>query len=274
MNETLIIRRHLTENFTVMPNDLLNDGLLKSDGLALMCYLLSKPQDWVVRHKDIQNRMGWGRDKTRNVIASLVKIGYIEKETIREEGKFSETRYIVKDSPRPEKPSPENQLLVISHLTKDIGQRTDYTKSNKIARQKKQLLVDWSPDDADKQYATDLGIDWQETLTDIQLWNEKNGNSAAYASLKAFWQGWVRKEAKARPARLNRQQSVCESKRVATLSPKQEEYAKSAALKLAQQYKDEYYKYDDILKAVNAYMLTDQSDESWRQIGLGLPRPF
>lgn len=272
--DELIIRRHLTENFTVMPNDLLNDELLKSDGLALMCYLLSKPQDWIVRHKDIQNRMGWGRDKTRNVIASLVKIGYIEKETIREEGKFSETRYIVKDSPRPEKPSPENQLLVISHLTKDIEQRTDYTKSNKLARQKKQLLVDWSPDDADKQYATDLGIDWQETLTDIQLWNEQGGNRAAYASVRAFWQGWVRREAKRRPTPANAPKKACQSTRVATLTPKQEEYAKSAALKLAQQYKDEYFRYDDILKAVNAFMLTDQSDESWKAIGLGLPKPF
>ena len=272
--DELIIRRHLTENFTVLPNDLLNDELLKSDALALMCYLLSKPQDWIVRHKEIQNRMDWGRDKTRNVIASLVQLGYIEKETIREDGKFSETRYIVKDSPRPEKPSPENQLLVISHLNKDIGQRTDNTKSNKIARQKKQLLVDWSPDTEDKVYATERGLDWQEILEDIKIWNEKNGNKAAYASLKAFWQGWVRKEAKARPTRLNRQQSACESKRVATLSPKQEEYAKSAALKLAQQYKDEYFRYDDILKAVNAFMLTDQTDESWKAIGLGLPRPF
>jgi len=269
--EELIIRRHLTENFTVLPNDLLNDELLKADGLALMCYLLSKPQDWIVRHKEIQNRMDWGRDKTRNVIASLVQIGYIEKETIREDGKFSETRYIVKDSPRPEKPSPENQLLVISHLTKDIGQRTDYTKSNKLARQKKQLLVDWQPDDADKQYATDLGIDWSETLTDIQLWNEKNGNKASYASCKAFWQGWVRKEAKGRPARSNRQESVSQCR---TLTPKQQEYAKSAAEKLYYKYKDEYFRYEDILKAVNGFMLTDQSDDAWRKIGLGLPRPF
>lgn len=269
--DELIIRRHLTENFTVMPNDLLNDDRLRADGLALMCYLLSKPQDWIVRHKDIQNRMGWGRDKTRSVIAILVQVGYIQKETVREDGKFSQTRYIVKDSPETEKPAPVNQLLVSSHLTKDIGQRTDCTKSNIVGRSKKQLLVDWSPDDADKQYATDLGIDWQEILTDIQLWNEKNGNKKAYASLKAFWQGWVRKEAKARPRASNRQQSVSQAK---TLTLKQQEYAKSAAERLYLKHKDEFFRYEDILKAINAYMLTDQSDESWRNIGLGLPKPF
>ena len=142
---------------------------------------------------------------------------------------------------------------------------------NNKGKSKKQLLVDWSPDDADKRYATDLGIDWSETLTDIQLWNEKNGNKASYASCKAFWQGWVRKEAKGRPARSNRQESASQCR---TLTPKQQEYAKSAAEKLYYKYKDEYFRYEDILKAVNGFMLTDQSDDAWRKIGLGLPRPF
>jgi Fe2+ or Zn2+ uptake regulation protein len=142
---------------------------------------------------------------------------------------------------------------------------------NNKGKSKKQLLVDWSPDDADKQYATELGIDWKETLTDITLWNEKNGNKAAYASCRAFWQGWLRKEAKARPARSNRQESASQCR---TLTPKQQEYAKTAIGKLFGKYKDEGYTYEIIEKAVHAFMLTDQSDQSWRDQGTGLPRPF
>lgn len=142
---------------------------------------------------------------------------------------------------------------------------------NNKGKSKKQLLVDWSPDDADKQYATELGIDWQETLTDITLWNEKNGNKAAYASCRAFWQGWVRKEAKGRPARSNRQESASQCR---TLTLKQQEYAKTAIGKLFGKYKDEGYTYQIIEKAVHAFMLTDQSDQAWRDQGTGLPRPF
>lgn len=142
---------------------------------------------------------------------------------------------------------------------------------NNKGKSKKQLLVDWSPDDADKQYATELGIDWQETLTDITLWNEKNGNKAAYASCRAFWQGWVRKEAKGRPARSNRQESASQCR---TLTHKQQEYAKTAIGKLFGKYKDEGYTYQIIEKAVHAFMLTDQSDQAWRDQGTGLPRPF
>jgi len=142
---------------------------------------------------------------------------------------------------------------------------------NNRGKSKKQLLVDWSPDDTDKQYATELGIDWSETLTDITLWNEKNGNKAAYASCRAFWQGWLRKEAKARPARSNRQESASQCR---TLTHKQQEYAKTAIGKLFGKYKDEGYTYQIIEKAVHAFMLTDQSDQSWRDQGTGLPRPF
>lgn len=142
---------------------------------------------------------------------------------------------------------------------------------NNKGKSKKQLLVDWSPDDTDKQYATELGIDWQETLTDITLWNEKNGNKAAYASCRAFWQGWLRKEAKASPARSNRQESASQCR---TLTHKQQEYAKTAIGKLFGKYKDEGYTYQIIEKAVHAFMLTDQSDQSWRDQGTGLPRPF
>ena len=68
-------------------------------------------------------------------------------------------------------------------------------------------LTDWQPDEDDKKYAGELNIDWQEVLTDIRLWDEKNGNKAKYASCRAFWQTWCRKEAKAPQRRLNSQQS-------------------------------------------------------------------
>lgn len=143
--------------------------------------------------------------------------------------------------------------------------------NNNKGKAKKQKLVDWKPDATDQQYATDAGLDWEDTFEDIRLWNEQNGNKASYASCKAFWQGWVRREAKRRPARSNRQQSASECR---TLTLKQKEYAKTAIGKLFGKYKDEGYSYEIIEKAVHAFMMTDQSDQSWRDQGTGLPRPF
>ncbi len=143
--------------------------------------------------------------------------------------------------------------------------------NNNKGKAKKQKLVDWEPDATDQQYATDAGLDWKETFEDIRLWNEQNGNKASYASCKAFWQGWVRREAKRRPARSNRQESASQCR---TLTLKQKEYAKTAIGKLFGKYKDEGYSYEIIERAVHAFMMTDQSDQSWRDQGTGLPRPF
>ena len=275
MPDTLIIRSNLQENFAILPNEMINDENLTSDALAVLVYLLSKPNDWQVRPTNLRNRFGWGKDKVYRVLANLEQLGYMRRESARNDGQFAETRYFVMDSPCPQKPDtglPDTENK--DTYKEQKKQKTDITKSNKLQRQKKQLLLGWVPDTEDKVYATDRGLDWQEVLEDIRIWNEQSGNKAAYASLKAFWQGWVRRESKRRPSPANARKKACQSKKVATLSPKQEEYAKSAALKLAQQYKDQFFKYDDILKAVNAFMLTDQTDESWKAIGLGLPKPF
>ena len=275
MPDTLIIRSNLQENFAVLPNEMINDENLTSDALAVLVYLLSKPNDWQVRPTNLRNRFGWGKDKVYRVLANLEQLGYMRRESARNDGQFAETRYFVMDSPCPHFPDTGKPDPVFKDTYKEQKeQKTDITKSNKLQQQKKQLLLGWVPDADDKAYATDRGLDWNEVLEDIRIWNEQSGNKAAYASLKAFWQGWVRREVKRRPSAANAPKKACQSKKVATLTPKQEEYAKSAALKLAHQYKDEFFRYDDILKAVNAFMLTDQTDESWKAIGLGLPKPF
>ena len=83
--------------------------------------------------------------------------------------------------------------------------------NNNNKNKKRQKLIDWEPTDEDKKYATDLGLDPDDILTSIRLWDEQNGNKSAYASNKAFWQGWCRREAKRAPRALNRQQSAYRS---------------------------------------------------------------
>lgn len=69
---------------------------------------------------------------------------------------------------------------------------------------RRQKLVDWKPTDDDRKYAIDLGLDPDDIFTSISLWNEQNGNKAAYVSLSAFWKGWCRRVAKCAPRALKR----------------------------------------------------------------------
>lgn len=273
MSDSLIVRSSLKENFSVLPNELINDDRLSTDHLGLLVYLLSKPNDWQVRVKQLQNRFDMGRDKTRRILATLEQYGYISRDIVRAEGKFSETRYIVMDSPEPENPAPEKPETVNPTLTKDRSkQRTEYTKSNK--RASKQKLSDWMPSEVDKEYAESLELDWQEVLTDIRLWDEKNGNKAAYASCKAFWQVWCRKEDKRTQRRSNRQQSVSKPKGKGELSDRQKQYAETVAEKMWNAYKAEGYYYKLILPDIIAFMQTDQTDADWAALGNGMDNPI
>jgi len=271
MSDSLIVRSSLKDNFSVLPNELLNDDRLSAEQLGLLVYLLSKPTDWQVQVTELRKRFDVGRDKIRTILACLEQYGYISKEQVRSEGKFASNRYVVSDSPLTEKPLTEKPSTVNPTLNKDRDiQRTEYTKSNTVA--KKQKLTDWTPSDADKEYAESLELDWQEILKDIRLWDEKKGNKAAYASCKAFWQGWCRKEKKGTQGRLKRQQSVSEVQR--ELSDKQKQYAEKVAEKMWRAYQSQGFYYELILPDVIAFMKTDQTDADWNALGNGMDNPI
>ena len=101
VTEQFINKSTLKENYSVIPNNMLNDEGLDADCLAVMVYLLSKPNNWIVKPTNIQNRFKYGRDKTYRVINQLVKRQYIVREEHRTDGKYSSFSYYVYDSPFP-----------------------------------------------------------------------------------------------------------------------------------------------------------------------------
>ena len=93
MTEQFINKSTLKDNYSVVPNNMLNDVGLDADCLAVLVYLLSKPSNWIVKPTNIQNRFNFGRDKTYRVISQLVKRQYIVREEHRTDGKYSSFSY-------------------------------------------------------------------------------------------------------------------------------------------------------------------------------------
>jgi len=58
-----------------------------------------------------------------------------------------------------------------------------------------------------------------------------------------------------------------------TNTEKQKVFSKNLALKYYNNYKEEHYSFDLILRDVEAYLLTSQRDQDWRELGNGLPPP-
>lgn len=99
-----------------------------------------------------------------------------------------------------------NQGLVTTDgVVRTINNNHIYNNKKKI--KKTILLIDFKVTDELKKYANDLGLDADEVIEDIRLWNEQNGNKAKYANPNAFYMNWFRKEAKRKPKQVVKVQS-------------------------------------------------------------------
>ena len=55
----MIIRRSRNSNFTIVPNEPIDDRTVSADALALLVYLLSRPDDWTVHVAQLRSRFGY-----------------------------------------------------------------------------------------------------------------------------------------------------------------------------------------------------------------------
>lgn len=130
----MIIRRQITANFTIIPNDAIMDTRLSIGARWLLCYLLSRPQDWVVRVGDIQKQAAVGRDKAYSLIKELIGAGWVRKDEGRQEGgKWAGVEYVVMDQPEGVKsdtlPFPENP-----YPAEPYPANTEHTKNGKTPK--------------------------------------------------------------------------------------------------------------------------------------------
>lgn len=93
----MIIRQRLTANFTVLPNELLNDPGLSLDAIAAMGRLLALPHDWTVCLQDLRRRWGCGLERLKRIMRELIAAGWVQRMPPRKlpNGSFSRGDYKV-----------------------------------------------------------------------------------------------------------------------------------------------------------------------------------
>jgi DNA-binding HxlR family transcriptional regulator len=170
--------------------------------------------------------------------------------------------------------TPQEQSTGVTETPLGVSQRHTNTYgtlniNNNSKTSSKQKVSDWTPTEADLAYATELGLDANEVLTDIRLWDEKNGNRAAYNSVTAFWQGWCRKESKRRPARSVSQQKPNYAER--GLSEAQLGFIDSLTRKYYAKFKHESYDWDMLHGWITEMVLNRYDFNQWCAMGHGLP---
>ncbi|MEU5428525.1 hypothetical protein ACH4UT_10355 [Streptomyces sp. NPDC020799] len=78
-----ILRRRLTEGFTVISNATLEDSRLSFRARGILAFLLAKPDGWIARTEAIATQGKEGRDAVRNAVKELKDVGYYRVVTER-----------------------------------------------------------------------------------------------------------------------------------------------------------------------------------------------
>lgn len=140
VDDTVIIRRRVRSNFTLLPNELIRDPHISWKALGILVFVLSLPDNFRLRLSHLAKQKTSGREATRSGIKELQVAGYLRIQQERgERGKFSYTTWLVSDKPEfawqpsgsprsdfptsvnptSEEPYSENQALINTNSKKD-----------------------------------------------------------------------------------------------------------------------------------------------------------
>jgi len=136
--EKMMLRKP-DQGFTTIPNKAIN-AMSTAESLAILVYLASKPQSWVVRKKDIMNSLDLGETRYKKGVDELKSLNLWQTADIRDDKGLLQGKVIwifteVPENRTSEKPDlRENSTLINKGLTKK--------RNNNICREVLQYLND------------------------------------------------------------------------------------------------------------------------------------
>ena len=104
------LRNKLTSNFTIVPNEIVNDSRLSMKAKSIFLYLLSKPDDWDFYIQNIADSCTDGKNAIQTGLKELEEHGYLmRKKKVNEINRFDGWEYIMK--------LPDNGIFRPSEIT-------------------------------------------------------------------------------------------------------------------------------------------------------------
>jgi hypothetical protein len=97
--QATIIRAPRNHQYFILSISTPQDKSLSYEARGMLCYILSKPDNWIIQPSDLQQNCS--RGKVYKILNELIAAGYIEdrKRTKNEAGKFVWSSYIVHEKP-------------------------------------------------------------------------------------------------------------------------------------------------------------------------------
>jgi hypothetical protein len=153
-SQTIIRAKHDTNNpYFMMQRDTAQDERLSWESRGMLCYLLSKPDNWAIQVIDLTQQCGKG--KVYRIITELKKSGYIENR-IRQRnsrGKWEWTPYILHESPIMvnNDHNPKTRTRLPEHGEPDTEKREIIQSTDKQNKETKKPILSAKVSDPAKQ---------------------------------------------------------------------------------------------------------------------------
>ena len=145
--QKIIVNKSRENPYVQVLKNFLGDDRISWKAKGLFSYLLSKPENWVVRENDLIKQSTDGRDSIRAGVEELIKYGYVVKVERREKGKFVGMEWILHESPQAVEiadvpPQTEKPSTVKPLMEKPLHSNNDYSKTDNNNKEQQQESVD------------------------------------------------------------------------------------------------------------------------------------
>jgi len=146
----MILHKLKTNRFTLIDNELIADARLSWKAKGILLYLLSKPEQWIVRVGDIIKHGPEGESAVRAALRELRKTGYAKLEDIREGGHIIDRRLTISESG-----GLVDDFLNRENLNREFRHLNKTDEENKTEKEKKtfSVSVDFIDEALQKEWA-------------------------------------------------------------------------------------------------------------------------
>lgn len=134
-----ILRKQQKNQYTVIDQSIFKDKTLSNKALGMLCRMLSLPNEWEFSVEGLTTLSTDGVSAVRSQLSELEEHGYLTRNYVRGEGKYSGIEYVVSEVPMCDFPKSEN--LISENLisenrpqsnTKESITETSITKSSLV----------------------------------------------------------------------------------------------------------------------------------------------
>lgn len=88
------------DNFTHLPNELLQSRAISPECLGVLVHLLSRPPTWKVKPEVLAEHYGCSKDRIYRILKDLQSAGFVVRRSMRDEKKITHWKYWVFDEPQ------------------------------------------------------------------------------------------------------------------------------------------------------------------------------